>query len=132
MLNDFQNLSSTIVASGSLINPAPVANMVYVNSTTIAASILSERILFWSISPSFILLRDLSTPHTMTISALCVINGTYLVSGADDKKAIVWDLRTMSVIRTYLGHGSEVNEIILLSDGDRVASASSDMTVIRN
>lgn len=128
ILTDFGTGTQTKVADGSGSSGA-VNKMVFVNSTTIVAGTVNKQLLFWQISPTYTLLRSFTTTHTGSITAVCSINGAYVVTGSADSKAIVWNLASMTASITFSQHTSTVNDVILLSNGDRVATASSDKTV---
>lgn len=129
VLYDFINRNQTLKATGSA--PSTVINdLKRINSTTVAACTADNRIFFYTISPSYSLAFALTTTHNGPILTLCPIGGGYLVSGSQDYKAIVWNLATMTALTTFTQHGSYVNDIILLDNGQQVASGSSDNTVI--
>ena len=67
--------------------------------------------------------------HLAEIHALAV-SENYLLSAAEDRRLILWDLATFEPIQELVGHTNQVNAIAFLPDGQRAISASQDRTLI--
>lgn len=52
-----------------------------------------------------------------------------MISAAQDDKAIVWNLATLSAMLTFTQHTNDVKIVVLLDNGNQVASGSLDQTV---
>ncbi len=53
-------------------------------------------------------------------------DGTFIVSGSEDKTIKLWELSSGREIRTYNGHQSEVNDVLFTPDDKVLISASKD------
>ena len=68
--------------------------------------------------------------HTNCISSLTYsLDGTYLVSGSNDKTIKLWDVQTGGVIKTFCGHTGQVCSVSISADDTMIASASMDRTI---
>lgn len=54
------------------------------------------------------------------------MNGTIIVTGSEDTKVKVWDLRTNKPIQTYREHTGAINSVQLSPDSKWVASGGED------
>ena len=63
--------------------------------------------------------------RTLTFSS----DGTFLVSGSDDKTVILWDVQTGGVIKTFHGHTDAVVSVSISLDYITIASGSPDKTI---
>ncbi|KAG6381337.1 WD40-repeat-containing domain protein [Boletus reticuloceps] len=75
--------------------------------------------------------------HTMSISSLKFSpDGNLLASSgafyhqAADKLVKIWDAYTGEILKTYEGHHEGINDVAWSSDGDFLASASDDKSII--
>lgn len=70
------------------------------------------------------------TGHGGFIKSLALSgDGKKLVSGSEDKTAIVWDLTTGKEAQVLKGHGEVVLAVAISHDGSKVATACQDKTV---
>jgi len=68
--------------------------------------------------------------HTSLVKSLAFSSdGTYLVSGSNDKTIKFWDIQTGGVIRTFCGHTSRVCSVSISLDCTTIASGSDDGTI---
>ena len=68
--------------------------------------------------------------HTQDVNSLAFsLDGTFLVSGSDDKTVILWDIQTGGVIKTFHGHIRIVWSVSISPDCTTIASGSSDHTI---
>jgi len=56
-------------------------------------------------------------------------DGTFLVSGSDDKTIRLWDIQTGGVIKTLCGHTDRVHSVSISADDTTIASTSSDRKI---
>jgi WD40 repeat protein len=56
-------------------------------------------------------------------------DGFLLASGSDDNKAILWDVRTGSVVHTLTAHTDRVNTVAFSPDGKLLATGSTDKMI---
>jgi WD40 repeat protein len=65
--------------------------------------------------------------HDAKVNAVVLSpDGSRLLSGSDDKSAILWDLATGRILAVYKGHVGPVTLVAFSPDGTRVATASND------
>jgi len=75
--------------------------------------------------------KTLQLNHTQDTLIRCALyspDGSWLVTGGEDKKAIIHDSATGAVIRTFTGHTATVNSVALSPDGTRLLTGSDDKT----
>ena len=56
-------------------------------------------------------------------------DGKKIVSGSDDNTVRIWDAATGELLRTLVGHTSQVNTVAWSPDGTQIASGSLDRTI---
>ena len=61
-------------------------------------------------------------------SAVFSLDGTRVVTGADDNTAILWDSKTGKLIIPFRGHDDTVASAVFSPDGQRILTASKDKT----
>src|SRR5581483_9524112 len=61
-----------------------------------------------------------------SIAACFSPNGKYILTGSDDKVAILWDVGTRERLRSFEGHGGAVTAVAFSPDGARVLTGSAD------
>ncbi len=89
-----------------------IASLEMINDTLIVAGLNNGTILFLEIDweeKKFILSKELNA-HKDKVSALCNVNGKYLLSGSNDKTVKIWNLKTLNCDQPYK-FDSEVNII---------------------
>ena len=62
------------------------------------------------------------------MNALTSIRNCCLASAGDDQKIIIWNVDKKKLMRTLIGHSSEVN-CLAVSPQDYLISGSSDVTI---
>jgi len=68
--------------------------------------------------------------HTDYVNSVAYsIDNKYLVTGSNDKTAIIWDVNTGKVKRVLKGHQWKVNSVDISADSKYVTTASNDGTV---
>jgi len=68
--------------------------------------------------------------HTDWVRSLTFsLDGTFLVSGSDDKTVKLWDVQTGGVVKTFCGHTGYVHSVSISSDCTTIASGSRDRTI---
>ena len=68
--------------------------------------------------------------HTERVRSLVFsLDGSFLVSGSDDRTINLWDIQTSGVIKTFHGHTSLVLSISVSPDHTMIASGSDDHTI---
>ena len=68
--------------------------------------------------------------HTHSINSLTYSSdGTFLVSGSNDKTIKLWDVQTGGIIKTLCGHTDMVYSVSISADDTMIASASMDQTI---
>ncbi len=68
--------------------------------------------------------------HTDFVNAVAVTpDGQHIISGAHDKRVIVWSVASKSLVSTCIGHTSYVDAVAAMPDGKRFLSGSEDSTV---
>jgi hypothetical protein len=73
----------------------------------------------------------LQTGHSATIHSVAWSgDGQRVLTGSNDKTAILWDASSGEALRTFMGHRSGVISVALSSDGQRVLTGSNDKTAI--
>ena len=80
-------------------------------------------------SPSGYLARTLYGHRGAVLSLAVTPDGSYAVSGSEDKSLIIWDLRRGSVHKHLRGHGKAVTCVAITKDGCLVVSGSADRTL---
>ena len=74
-------------------------------------------------------LAVLSKHTDWVISLAFSSDGTFLVSGSDDRTVILWDVQTGGVVKSFCGHTGHVNSVSISMDYTTIASGSSDHTI---
>lgn len=77
---------------------------------------------------------DFSVTATMStggkVNGLAFLpNGKRLISGGDDKKAMMWSAVTGKKLRAFEGHTDDVLSIVISSDGQQLVTTSRDLSV---
>ena len=68
--------------------------------------------------------------HTKGVFSLAFsLDGTFLVSGSNDKTFNLWNIQTGGVIKTFHGHTDLVWSVSISPDCTMIASGSSDHTI---
>ena len=68
--------------------------------------------------------------HTDRVNSLAFsFDGTFLVSGSNDKTVNLWDIQTGGVIKTFSGHTKFVWSVSISLDYNMIASGSQDHTI---
>ena len=68
--------------------------------------------------------------HTDWVRSLTFsLDGTFLVSGSDDKTVKLWDVQTSGVVKTFHGHAGWVRSVSISPDCATIASGSEDKTI---
>ena len=68
--------------------------------------------------------------HTYLVRSVTFsLDGTFLVSGGDDKNVKLWDVQTGGVVRTFCGHVNDVLSVSISPDCTTIASGSHDNTI---
>jgi small GTP-binding protein len=68
--------------------------------------------------------------HTGWVNSVAVSpDGTWAVTGADDKTVKIWDLKSGTCRATLVGHASQVRSVAITPDGRRILSGSVDGSV---
>ena len=68
--------------------------------------------------------------HTKEVNSLALsVDGTFLVSGSNDKTVNLWDVQTGGIIKTFYGHTDWVYSVSISPDCAMVASGSRDRTI---
>ena len=68
--------------------------------------------------------------HTEEVNSLAFsLDGTFLVSGSDDRTVNLWDIQTGGVIKTFHGHTDLVWSVSISPDCTMIASGSGDLTI---
>src|SRR5438477_13114229 len=63
--------------------------------------------------------------HEITSMALCA-DGKFLLTGAVDQTAILWDVERGTQLRTFAGHRKRINGVALSADGQVALTGSDD------
>ena len=74
-------------------------------------------------------MSELSSHASRVRSVAFSPDGTFLVSGSDDKTANLWDVQTGGVIKTFHGHTEWVYSVSISPDCTMIASGSLDHTI---
>ncbi len=75
-------------------------------------------------------LESLLKGHSDVVIALAFSpDGKHLISGSEDKTAILWDLEARKQILQLTGHAAAVSAVALLKDGTRIVTGSKDETL---
>jgi WD40 repeat protein len=73
----------------------------------------------------------LQTGHTMGVSAVAFgPDGRRILTGSDDKTAILWDAASGQKLRTFQGHTTRVRSAVFSPDGRQVLTGSEDNTAV--
>ena len=72
----------------------------------------------------------LLSEHTDQIRSLTFsLDGTFLVSGSNDKTVLLWDVQTGGVVKSFCGHTDKVLSVSISLDHTTIASGSQDHTI---
>src|SRR5262249_18778596 len=63
---------------------------------------------------------------SMALSA----DGKRLLTGSEDRSAILWDAATGQKLQTFVGHDGFVSSVVLSADGKHVLTGSTDKTAV--
>jgi WD40 repeat protein/serine/threonine protein kinase len=74
-------------------------------------------------------LRKQFTNHQGPVAALDFGPNNLLVSGSWDKTIMIWDIHSLSLLKTLAGHALGINVILFSPDGTLILSGSADTTV---
>jgi WD40 repeat protein len=66
--------------------------------------------------------------HSNSVESMCELSNDNVVSASWDKTAKEWDMKTKTVVRTFIGHSDWVMRVTELRD-KTIATASWDQTV---
>ena len=96
-------------------------------NNTIAAGLVCDIIFFSALtgSQTAVLSGHTEPVYTLTFS----LDGTFLVSGSEDKTIRLWDVQTGRVIKTLYGHRETVRSVSISADNTIIASGSGDKTI---
>ena len=75
------------------------------------------------------LLKTLSGHTSAVRSVVYNLDGTQLLTGSDDRSALLWDLGTGEELQRYVGHGSSVRRAVFSPDELEIATGSNDTTM---
>ena len=68
--------------------------------------------------------------HTEVVNVIAISrNGRRLVTGSEDRLAVLWDLDMGAVVRTFGPHGAAVNAVVILETLGRLVCACEDGTI---
>ena len=96
----------------------------------LSASFQRSTALVWRLSDGLLVQRLQNQGHTGRIQWIAFSpNSHHLVSGSDDKTAIVWDIRSGHVHLRLEGHRDAVQTVAYSPDGSRIATGSDDRSV---
>ena len=109
-----------------------VYGLEWINSDTIASGSADKTIQIWSISTEQTY-RTINTGYNV-ISLKLLSNGFYLAAGLgypsnNAYKINIYNINTGKLITSLLGHTSYVRDLVLINNGNLLASSSDDSTV---
>lgn len=68
--------------------------------------------------------------HSNTIRAIaCSPNSEFVLTGSEDNTIILWNIKTMQKIKTFLGHAKRITDLSFYPNGKIFASSSWDKTI---
>ena len=96
-------------------------------SNTIAAGLGCDIIFFGAVTGSQVAVLS---GHTGQVRSLAFSSdGTFLVSGSEDKTVRLWDVQTGRVVKTLYGHTEQIRSVSISADNTIIASGSNDKQV---
>ena len=84
--------------------------------------IIKPILIFWKCQST---LSNEAAINTVAISP----NSDLLATGSDDKNVYLWDIKTETLVATFIGHSQAVKSVIFSPDGTILASCSDDRTI---
>ena len=100
------------------------------DDTLLAASFHTNTVLVWRLSDGLLVQRLHDQGHTDKIMSVSFSpNSRHLVSGSEDKTAIVWGIKSGRALQRLEGHRDRVRTVAYSPDGSRIATGSDDRSV---
>ena len=100
------------------------------DGTLFAASFDTNTVLVWRVSDGLLVQRLHDQGHTDRILSVAFSpNSRHLVSGSEDKTAIVWNTKSGRALQRLEGHRDRVRTVAYSPDSSRIATGSNDRSV---